>query len=77
MMEKFNISKLYGECPCQRCGDRRIGCHGACGRYRAWKERRDETRHRIGQEHLAETYMKDMNMRIKSRIWKMKRKSGR
>ena len=34
-------------CPCQDCGDREIGCHAKCERYKEWKQaRQDETARR-------------------------------
>lgn len=26
------------ECPCYRCPDRQVGCHGNCNRYKNWRK---------------------------------------
>ena len=28
--------------PCRECGKRKVGCHGGCDDYRAWRAERDE-----------------------------------
>ena len=25
-------------CPCKNCTERKLGCHGTCERYKAWKD---------------------------------------
>ncbi len=30
------------ECPCRDCGDRKVGCHGTCEKYKEWKVQNDE-----------------------------------
>lgn len=34
------------QCPCNGCGEREIGCHGECEKYRTWKAGEDEINHK-------------------------------
>lgn len=48
---------IYGtggkDCPCHGCGTRSVGCHGECGSYRAWNEKRQtEKRERFRRTSL-------------------------
>ena len=39
-MSSFN--RTPSDCPCFGCHEREIGCHAQCGRYKVWREKRDE-----------------------------------
>ena len=32
--------------PCNGCEERKVGCHGACGRYKEWRRKLDEKNER-------------------------------
>jgi hypothetical protein len=32
----------FMRCPCKECDRRKIGCHGFCEQYQAWKKQEDE-----------------------------------
>lgn len=39
--------------PCKGCGERRVGCHSGCAKYKAFKERHD-TERIAAQRHCRE-----------------------
>lgn len=36
-------------CPCFKCLDRTVGCHGKCERYTSWSANRQQERQKIQQ----------------------------
>ena len=38
----MSFNRTSSDCPCYGCHEREIRCHAQCGRYRVWREKRDE-----------------------------------
>lgn len=43
---------MIGKAPCYECRDRTADCHGQCGRYREYRQRR--LRHRMAEARQSE-----------------------
>ena len=56
------------DCPCLNCGDRFIGCHGKCEKYKGWRAEYDEEKaeqiKRHNLEYSLDRYTKDVRHRI-------------
>ena len=57
--------------PCKDCGDRTVGCHGACEKYQAYCEKnKEDYQKRIqsyGAEYLLESYEVHSKLRVMKR----------
>ncbi|MCR4886288.1 MAG: hypothetical protein K5919_05170 [Clostridiales bacterium] len=58
--------------PCKGCEDRRLGCHGKCEKYRAWRAGMDQAARRRQLEHAADDANIQGVMRSKKYHWNMK-----
>lgn len=47
--------------PYMDCSDRNIGCHGICGRYKAYTEAQKELKTSIRQQKFVHNSLKDMH----------------
>ena len=43
--------------PCRNCKERKVGCHGECSKYKAWRQEYEEqtaaARHRMHQKGIG------------------------
>lgn len=57
--------------PCKECGDRYVGCHGACARYAEYKREHNKIKHenyeRLIRERMPEEYTIVTRQRVKRR----------
>lgn len=57
--------------PCQKCEDRKVGCHSKCKSYIAWKSEVDATSNKIHEERAKDyfvwkRYVRDKNAHQRS-----------
>ena len=57
-------------CPCMGCGDREIGCHGKCEKYKAWRQMINQ---RNEQEREFKKSRDTLSEEQKRRIWRKNR----
>lgn len=53
------------ECPCKNCGDRFIGCHGKCEKYKAWRAEYDEINKKRNLDILLDRHFKETKSRLR------------
>lgn len=55
--------------PCKECGEREVGCHAICERYKEWTDtneaEKEELRRKKREYHAVATYMKEARERAK------------
>ena len=68
----FNNRGSITKCPCKGCEDRTVTCHGACGKYQAWKKTETEKRAEINRIKGSKNTMSDAKKRA---IWRKMRYS--
>jgi len=61
--------------PCQGCGEREIGCHAWCQRYKEYREQREQIRRDNLEEMQASVYTYTREKGIKAKM--MRKKGGR
>lgn len=42
----------FGNCPCKKCDNRHVGCHGRCANYQEWRKARGEA---LEKDHVLYT----------------------
>lgn len=58
-------------CPCHKCGDRRIGCHGTCEKYLDWKKEKAEV---AEAKQKADAATPTLCREVVKQIWREMRK---
>ena len=58
------------KCPCQKCEDRKLACHGSCDRYIAWSEERLAIKEKMGKAKELERFFAQQARRKKERSTK-------
>lgn len=59
--------------PCYGCGERAVGCHAACEKYRGWRAGADETAAEIRRKAEAQGQCNDLM--IEGRLRAIRKKS--
>lgn len=54
-------------CPCQGCGDRDVGCHSECEKYKVWRKKMDEKQIAEYQKKQARNTMSSTAVR---KMWR-------
>lgn len=50
-------------CPCKGCGDREIGCHSGCEKYKAWRKKIDARREEEYKQNQGRSTVSDNAVR--------------
>ena len=58
--------------PCKGCEDRRLGCHGKCEKYKAWRAGMDKAAEKRRLEHEADEASILAVIRTKKYHWNVK-----
>ena len=62
--------KLMNSTPCKECQDRKVGCHGSCEKYKAFKEMMFADRQKRREVYAPEKMNENYNRESKERHWK-------
>ena len=61
------------KCPCKGCEDRKLGCHGFCKRYKAFRDEREEISRKRYEEQKARDTMSERGKRLIIKYRRMER----
>ena len=61
------------KCPCRGCEDRKLGCHGFCKRYQAFRDEREEISRKRYEEQKARDTMSERGKRLIIKYRRMER----
>lgn len=57
------LSDCKAECPCYRCADRVVGCHGVCVKYSDWVKAKDSIMNKIQNAKLDESMKNEVDIK--------------
>lgn len=61
-----DVKTLYDckvECPCYRCADRFVGCHGVCKKYSEWHNTKESIKRKIQTAKLDESMKNEADIK--------------